>query len=161
MRTSGDVDDEGDGLSAGIWRSVGEARELRPPVHRPPGRHSVPPKFLRQLALRRYRRHLDSAVRRVRKPRPRQNRREKQRHGQHPHLHCNCPFAASGELPPRAQDWLEVDAGQVGCGQIQALQHRLDKLALKFIVWTIHVGSPPDNIKIFYCSIRQQRTINM
>lgn len=59
----GDVYDEGDGLSAGIWRSVGEARELRPPVHRPPGRHSISPKFLRQLALRRNRRHLDRAVR--------------------------------------------------------------------------------------------------
>ena len=57
-----DVDDEWDGLSAGIWRSVGEARELRAPVHRPPGRHSVSPKFLRKLALSRDGCHLDRAV---------------------------------------------------------------------------------------------------
>lgn len=57
-----DVDEKWNRLAAGIWRSIGEARELRPPVHRPPGRHSIPPKFLRQLALGRNRRHLDCAM---------------------------------------------------------------------------------------------------
>ena len=131
----GDVDDEGDGLSAGIWRSVGEARELRPPVRRPPCRHPVSPKFLRQLALRRYRRHLDSAVRDGGKTRPRQNRREKQRHCKHRHFHFNwirdnpltffassrtTSSAPSGKLPPVTQDRLEVDTGQVGRSQAQA-----------------------------------------
>ena len=55
---------------------------------------------------------------------------------------------------PRAQDRLEVDTWQIGRSQIQALQHRLDKLALKFIVWTIHVGCPLNNIKIFNRTIR-------
>ena len=57
-----DVDDEWDPLAAGIWRSVGEARELRTPVNRPPGGHPISPKFLRKLALGRNRRHLDCAM---------------------------------------------------------------------------------------------------
>ena len=58
----GDVDDEGNRLAPRIWRSVGEARELRTPVNRPPGGHPISPKFLRKLALGRNRRHLDCAM---------------------------------------------------------------------------------------------------
>ena len=165
-----DVDEKRDRLAADIWRSVGEARELRPLVRRPPCRHPVSPKLLRKLALGRNRRHLDRAVPDgVRNPRPRQNRREKQRHCQHPlvhsilHLMIECHpvrpvlgvrieriLNTSNELMLRVQDRTEIDARQVGCGQVQTLQHRLHEVAFIFIGLIIKISCFLNYLKVFY-----------
>ena len=113
--------------------------------------------------------NLDCSVGRGHKAHPRQNRREKQRYCQHPlvhsilHLIIECHpvrpvlgvrieriLNTSNELMLRVQDRTEIDAWQVGCGQVQTLQHRLHEVALKFIALIFQIGRPLNNIKIFY-----------